>query len=311
MTNASLPPILEFSPVPVGAWSAQPFRLVSLADMQPFLADIFFFATYHLDSFECEIRRKTDIRGKDSPMTQEEITLARSRLKMLETRSGAIELKGVLERLGDIDVEFTHAEFDNSHSVSLGDMARQLHELRKRIARDLGARMFLTLDVSDAGFYNQEQLFGPDVFTNFWSTRNDVTAAGNCYATGNYTACAFHCARVAEKGLHALARQMNNRFGVVISFGDKEIERVNWGNLIQKIEKEVEKLLDPNRKPRLGPNDVVFYSQTAKEFSYLKNGWRDEVSHSRTFYDQPNDARVFMDHVKTFMTYLAKEGLTE
>ena len=69
-----------------------------------------------------------------------------------------------------------------------------------------------------AGYYEQEELFGSEVHTNFESTRDDVKEAGNCYATGRYTACVFHCMRVLEKGLHALVRELNNT--VVVQSGD-------------------------------------------------------------------------------------------
>src|SRR5438128_1834113 len=115
--------------------------------------------------------------------------------------------------------------------------------------------------------------------------------------------------RVVEKGLHALVRDLNTRFGTNVVF-NKDIEYVNWGNIIQKIESEIDSLLDPNKTPRLAPSDLTFYSKTAKEFVHFKVAWRDDVSHSRSEYDQLT-ARSVMDHVKTFMTYLAKQGLTE
>ncbi len=279
--------------------------------MQPFLADIFFFATYHLDSFECEIKREIDRRGKDSPMTSEEIERARVRLRTLEHRCQHLELTRTVEHLSDIEAQFAVYDVMPEYSVTLRDMEYRLTELRRYLVRDLGSQMLMTIPAPDAGYFEQEQLFGPEVFDSFYTTRDDVKEAGNCYATGRYTACAFHCARVAEKGLHALARDINNKFGVVISFGSKDIERVNWGTLIEKIEAEIRKLIDPNREPRIAPNDLVFYSQAAKEFTYLKNGWRDEISHSRTFYTLSSEAKFFMDQVKAFMTHLAKEGLTE
>jgi hypothetical protein len=312
MNNVSVPQNLELSSVPVGAWPANSFQVISLLDMLPFLADLFFFAAHHLDSFECEIKRASDRRGKDSPMTAEEVARARERLKILESRSQSINLDSVLKQLEDIEVEFIQYDFmPEQYPVPLDEIAHQLKHLRKCLARDLGARVFMTLDAADVQYYERDQLFGAKVFDNFYTTRDDVREAGNCYATGRYTACAFHCARVAEKGLHALARDINNKFGAVITFGNKELERVNWGTLIEKIELELDKLTDTHHQPKLSPDDVVFYSRAAKEFTYLKNGWRDDLAHSRVFYDKPDDARIFMNHVKEFMGHLAEQGLTE
>jgi hypothetical protein len=110
--------------------------------------------------------------------------------------------------------------------------------------------------------------------------------------------------RVLEKGLHALVRDLNNSFGANVVF-NKDIEYVNWGNIIEKIDAEIRGLLHPNRQPRLVPDDLQFYSQTATEFVYFKNAWRDDVSHSRSAYDE-SEAETVMNHVEAFMRKIAK-----
>jgi hypothetical protein len=188
--------------------------------------------------------------------------------------------------------------------MSLAIFHEHLLDLRTAVARDLDERVFMYLPSEDVKYYEQEQLFGLEVFTNFPSTRPDVAEAGNCYAAGRYTACVFHCMRVLEKGLHALVRDLNNSFGANVVF-NKDIEYVNWGNIIEKIDAEIRGLLDPNRKPRLVPDDLQFYSQTATEFVYFKNAWRDDVSHSRSAYDE-SEAKTVMNHVEAFMRKIAK-----
>ena len=168
--------------------------------------------------------------------------------------------------------------------------------------------MCLTDD--DVKYYEQEQLFGPEVFANFPSTRHDVTEAGCCYATGRYTACVFHCMRVVEKGLHALVGELNSKHNAGIVFRDK-VEHENWGAIITEIQLALE---NPKRIKRLDPlptkDEMTFYSKVAMESEYIKNAWRDDVAHSRSEYDQPGALSV-MDHVGAFMKHLARQGLTE
>src|SRR5207253_1328337 len=129
-------------------------------------------------------------------------------------------------------------------------------------------------------------LFGQEVYDNFPSTRNDVAEAGNCFAVNRYTACVFHCMRVLEKGLHALVHDLNNRYGAGITFS-KTVEETNWGPIIDEIHNT---LTQPKRQNILNPKptqqDLSFYSKAAREFEYFKNAWRDDVSHSRSSYDE-------------------------
>lgn len=79
-----------------------------------------------------------------------------------------------------------------------------LIRLRTSLARDLNESVFLFLSLPDTKYYQQEQLFGSEVFESFPSARYDVGEAGNCYVLGRHTACVFHCMRILEKGLHAI-----------------------------------------------------------------------------------------------------------
>ena len=167
---------LEFSSEPVGAWPAQPFQLISLFDMHPFLADIFYFAVYHLDAFECEIKQASasEDRGKDSPMTPEEIERARVRLRTLESRCSNLQLARTVEHLGDIEAQFAVFDLMPEYPVSLRKMEDWLDHLQRCLARDLGSQTFMTIPASDIGYYEQDQLFGPEVFNSFFTTRDDV-----------------------------------------------------------------------------------------------------------------------------------------
>ena len=161
------------------------------------------------------------------------------------------------------------------------------------------------IPTAEAELYNRPKMFGPKVYRNFRSTKKDVLEAGNCYAAGRYTACVFHAVRVAEKGLHALVHHLNSTFSLNISFPPKQLDEVNWGTIIPKVKKEIDLLIDPNRQPQLPKADAKFYSTLASEFRYIQKAYRDDTAHSRSWVDDPNEAKLILDHVGNFMQHLA------
>jgi hypothetical protein len=274
--------------------------------MLRFEANWFYDISTELDRVICELGAEIDVRGADARIAKTTADYFCKTLARLNTHCERLNLYRSKDSITDL--LFSVKTLDERMLDTIGSVRTQILRLRTAISRDLDERVFLSLHVSDIKYFEQEQLFGPEVFNNFPSAHHDVTEAGNCYATGRYTACVFHGMRVIEKGLHALVRDLNRRFGTNVVF-NKDIEYVNWGNIIDKLESEIRGLLQPSKQPRLAPDDLQFYSQTATEFVYFKNAWRDDVSHSRSEYDE-NEAKSVMNHVEAFMKQLA-ERLTE
>jgi len=301
---------LAFHGENVPIFPARPFQIVTLLDMLQFYAYVFYLFINKFDVMACDLQVWINKRGMNSEMKPEELDAVRFEMtnlqEELENAGVVISLETTAKRMKEIRETCN----DDYPPPVLGEIAKQIRRLRKDLEEDLKAKVFMALSAEDVGYYHQEQGFGPEVFTNFPSGQYDVAEAGNCYATGRYTACVFHCTRVVEKGLQTLALNLNSRFGADVSFGDKDIRFVNWGNILEKIEKEIGKLLHPGRKPRILPEDLDFYSNAAKEFVYMKILWRDPVTHSRSKYDEPM-AQSVMTHVKLFMKHLAENGLTE
>jgi hypothetical protein len=279
-----------------------PFRLVSLLEMlTPFsvlgiYVDASFVRGLQSDIMK-EIKQPSDSDNPALPKHIEQLHKITESINEVANEFGLQRASERLERIASVE------------SPSLSLLLFHLRELDLAILRDLGERKFFYMPADRVEFFYQDELFGPLVEANFKSTSFDVCEAGNCYATGRYTGCVFHCMRVVEKGLHALVRDLNNQFGTAIVF-NKDIEYINWGNIIDKIESEIGKLLNPNHKPPLAPSDLAFYSQAAKEFVYFKVAWRDNVSHSRSSYDDPDEVKAIMNHVHAFMNQLATR-LTE
>ncbi|HEX8174696.1 MAG TPA: hypothetical protein VF543_06215 [Pyrinomonadaceae bacterium] len=279
-------------------WDVRPFQLVSLLDMKRFFPYSFIDSLWELEvAGEMASEKKESAPSKlseyDQKYYQETINNVREHCERLDLDSALdqIERMDNTIELGDIDGAYT------AFSAEVG-------QLLKCIATDLNKRLFIYVPPAQAKYYEQERLFGDLVYNNFESTRRDVAEAGNCLAVGRYTACVFHCMRVLEKGLHALVHDLNARFNAAITF-PRDIEATNWGTIIDRIQ---DVLTQPRRRQSLTPSptseDLSFYAKAALEFEHFKDAWRNDVSHSRSSYDE-NEAKAVMEHVKAFMQQIS------
>jgi hypothetical protein len=53
-----------------------------------------------------------------------------------------------------------------------------------------------------------------------------------------------------------------------------------------------------------------FLAESAKDFRYFKNAWRNYAMHFHEHYDA-SEAELILDHVKTFMVHLTENVLKE
>ena len=96
--------------------------------------------------------------------------------------------------------------------------------------------------------------------------------------------------RVLEHGLRALALRVSLTIPA---------ELQNWHNIIDQIEKEIRTL---QQAPRTAERDaeLKFCSESAAQFRYFKDAWRNHVSHAKEAYDS-FQAESIMSHVRDFM----------
>jgi hypothetical protein len=148
--------------------------------------------------------------------------------------------------------------------------------------------------------HDREPVFGKAAANAFGSSMEEARGAGICLAIGRGTSCVFHCMRVVEKGLIALAHELNVPFRI-------PFEYLNWLNIIELIEKEIRKLEQLPAGPAKA-DMLKMYSEAASQFFYFKNAWRNHVAHARDTYDPEQAEKIFI-HVGDFMGFLAKGGL--
>jgi hypothetical protein len=184
------------------------------------------------------------------------------------------------------------------HELEAKQVSQILYDLGTLLVNEMTTRLFLWVPRDKAIFYEQESLFGASVDGNFHSAIKDIKSAGTCYATDRNTACVMHLMRVLEVGLNTLAVELNVAF-----------ERRNWENVINDMEVEIKKI----NGPAWGADwkaKQQFYSEAAKDFRYFKDAWRNHAMHYREHYEA-SEAKIILDHVKSFMAHLADNELKE
>lgn len=84
-------------------------------------------------------------------------------------------------------------------------------------------------------------------------------------------------------------------------------EQRNWHNIIEELESKIRKIDSTwgvNWKDQQGK-----YSESASQFMFFKDAWRNHVAHGRDTYDR-NRAKIIFDSTGFFMQTLAELGLT-
>ncbi|HEY2709206.1 MAG TPA: hypothetical protein VGI95_14230 [Caulobacteraceae bacterium] len=180
-----------------------------------------------------------------------------------------------------------------NNDISAADLQHNLDSILALVGIEMERREFFVLDKRDGGHFENDDLFGLQVFASFPSARFDVREAGSCFALERYSASVHHSMAALEPTLRLLAEDV----GAAIGNG-------MWKGVIDRIESKIEglKLSLPAGDARNAR--LQFLSQAAKEFFYFKDGWRNYIAHAKTQYDR-EQALSAMNHVGSFMQTLA------
>ena len=186
--------------------------------------------------------------------------------------------------------------------VRANELARDYKRIREGLFAEIEKYKFVSLPTAGVKYFDQERLFGDEVYKQFSSARYDLREAGNALAFELYTACVFHLMRVAEHGLRKLALRLK------VELTDKEkfmpLEFADWDKVITGIRAKIE---EARRLPR-GPQkqeQLEKYSNAADHCEYMKDIWRNTTSHAREPYIRP-EALSAKERVENFMVFLAK-----
>jgi HEPN domain-containing protein len=171
-------------------------------------------------------------------------------------------------------------------------------ELLRRLQEDLSDIKLLHVSVDRTPFLDENVEALKPLQDPFPGAYDELISSRHSYALSLEQASVFHAMRALEIGLRALA----NHLGV-------PIEKPDWYPMIRDIETKIkeindkpEKLTDALRARR------TFLADTATNFRYFKDAWRNHVMHARRKYTD-REAKKIMENVVNFMLNLAEQGL--
>ncbi len=186
--------------------------------------------------------------------------------------------------------------------------AGTLLHLRDLMESETRKRLFVSIPQDMRDFYAQERIFGKAVYDAFPSGRIDATAAGNCLATGNGTACVFHLMRSVEWGLRALCshfrltRIKRTKKNGRVSF--TPIDYAEWETMLNQLRPKIDaRILKLKRGPEKQREQEYLYP-LLEELQGFRDAWRNHVMHTRRNYDVGEATTVFT-HVRRFLEALS------
>jgi hypothetical protein len=181
----------------------------------------------------------------------------------------------------------------------------RLTSILEGIQNNLESRTFMFMPQDQAHCFENMHLMGEIFFAVFPpnslpAATIEMVEAGSCYAAGRWIASVFHCMRVVEYGLRKLAKSV----GAKISDKGKScpVEYGTWDKVITAIRNKINATRTLSNGPRK-ERKLQFYSRAVDHCEYMKDIWRNEISHTRRIYTQP-EALGVMNRVKDFVTML-------
>jgi hypothetical protein len=252
-------------------WERSPYRLWSLWElMEKFDADNCAFLFSHMTQL-AQVASTDDPQKVVPPDIKAKVNMV---LMGVGTSAHKIYLEESLAMVLRLQTEF-------NLRMSCADVLHGLHNLQSLMRSELSKRLFLQVDPRDAGYYEQEQLFGDDVYNAFPSARLDIKEAGSCLATGRSTACIFHLMRGSEIGLRVLAWDRRVEF---VKRPHIPIELRQWDEILKQLEDEETKI-QQYKQSLAREAQLAFYHGAMVELRAFKNLYRHRTAHAREHYD--------------------------
>ncbi|MCX6900694.1 MAG: hypothetical protein NT105_18595 [Verrucomicrobia bacterium] len=274
----------------------QPHKLISLWDMIRFFGKEFIeLFTEHLSFVDRVAQHKIHKDGDSAELVFNDSKYIASHVDAQLRQCEHLGLAATAAQVAHLKDKVT---FWEANAPKYQEICTLIEGIRVSLRKDFSALLFAHITSDKAKFFEQEKLFGPEVYDGFESARADIKNAGNCLAADLNTAAIFHLMRVAEWGIRALA------FDRRVKFDKGPIEMQGWKAIISNVEGEIKKVSNwPKSKQRAQAEE--FYNGALEEFRGFKDAWRNHVMHTRGNYNA-NDALGVMEHVKRFMVSLGR-----
>lgn len=221
--------------------------------------------------------------------------------KVLTGRYQLMESFAAIDRF-QIDISF----FASNEEVHFG-----LKSILGLLKSEMEKRLFFSIEPELGKYYSfppknaltdPEFSFGFTAETAFPSAKMDMIEAGNCLAVGRNNGAVYHLMCVAEVGLRALA--WDRRVEAKQNKKSIPLEFAQWGELIGKLETEVEKIKSWRSK-HTSAEAHQFYNSVLVEIRSFNTGWRTHVMHARSHIYKTDETIALFGHVKRFIDVLS------
>jgi hypothetical protein len=205
-----------------------------------------------------------------------------------------------------IRAEHLVRDLKNGTPFSAETLVRELSGLRTSFHVALQTAKFAYVPTPDDQYFENEKLFGEEVFVNFKEARQDVKESGNCLASGLHTACVFHLMRISEFGLRRIAARL--RVKLFDKGKPQQVEYATWNKVIEGVQskiKEARQLSAGTKKEAR----LIRLSEAGDHCTFMKDIFRNNLSHTRKPYIR-DEALAAFRRVNDFMNFLV-DGLNE
>ena len=193
------------------------------------------------------------------------------------------------------------ARLRTNEEFSADKLIEALSQIRNGLILSLKDLKFAYIPPSHDQYFEQDQLFGEKVNSNFSSVRDEIRDAGNCLAADLGTAAVFHLMRVAEKGMKVVLKDRQ-----IIVVQNKPTDLLDWKTIGDGMDQAIEAINNwPNSLGLAKTQALEFYGGVKSEFLGFKDAWRNHVMHDRKKYSF-DEAKGILSHVERLMKLLAE-----
>ncbi|MGL9617397.1 hypothetical protein QRQ56_05305 [Bradyrhizobium sp. U531] len=196
----------------------------------------------------------------------------------------------------DLDLP-TSKELFRKATSDLPETLREFEIYLSAVSSEMQSKTFVFLPEHRRKFFIPMKFISTGIEEAFPLARQELVEAGKSFAFDRYTACVFHCMRAVEIGLRTMATALEVKFDHPLELADQE-------KVIRAIEAKIQGMKD-RKKSFEKDDDLNFYSETAMQFRYFKDGWRVRAAHTRATYDE-GQALTVIEHSTAFISDLSK-----
>jgi hypothetical protein len=254
----------------------------------------------HIDERKASAVKMCDLGGRDQKLSDKEVEVLLSGiLHLAQHHAKEAVLQSTLDRVWDNGPFMMKSKV----GITWQELQSELGVLRQSIEADLEKLDFVSIHPNKAVVMRGMERDWGRVWEVIPRAKADTEEAVYCYALERNTATVFHSMRVAEFGLRHIARKVGVK---LIDKGKPQpIEFATWDKVIQGINAQIAVARTLPQGPRRNAR-LKFYSDVAEQCAWIRDIWRNEVSHTRKNW---NDAEALgvLNRVRDFMSLLSSQ----